>query len=111
MPSKPLRPCSVPGCPNQATHGGKCAAHYAARQREIDQDRPTAAARGYDADWQKIRRAFLKRHSWCARCGKRATVVHHIRRIREGGTSVWSNLEALCKACHDAETMRHDVAK
>lgn len=35
----------------------------------------------------------------CARCGNRATALHHRKRRREGGHG-YENLVALCNTCH-----------
>jgi 5-methylcytosine-specific restriction protein A len=109
-PAKPLRPCAVRGCPRAATDRGRCAEHARAKQIEIDKQRGTAIERGYGPKWRIIRKAFLRAHPQCNRCGDLSTVPHHKKRVEDGGTNQWSNLEALCKRCHDAETMNHDVA-
>lgn len=36
----------------------------------------------------------------CEECGELAVDVHHIFPISKGGRSDWSNLRALCVACH-----------
>ncbi len=105
MPCKPLRPCSVVGCPRPATVGGKCAGHAAQQERQ----RGSAAARGYGQRWRRIRDKYLAAHPWCVRCGARATDVDHIRPRRQGGSDDDSNLQALCHACHSAKTMRQSV--
>lgn len=44
----------------------------------------------------------------CKAAGKwrRATQVDHITPIAQGGTEEPSNLQAICKPCHDAKTQR-----
>ena len=78
-------------------------------------DRPTAAAKGYGARWQRARRAFLRRNVFCVRCleeGKyvKATVVDHIVPHRGDPNLFWdeSNWQALCKHHHDQKTMTDD---
>lgn len=78
---------------------------------EQDAERGSASARGYDAAWRKTRARYLKRHPRCVQCGRPATVVHHMVRVRNGGTNDDSNLRALCAPCHNAITMREDVRK
>ena len=110
-PSRPLRPCAVRGCPRPAVDRGRCAEHARAKQAEIDRQRPSAAERGYGPYWELVRASFLRQHPTCNRCPAPSEVVHHIKRIRDGGTHQWGNLEALCKRCHDAETLKEDVLK
>lgn len=106
-PSKPLRPCSVPGCALPAVAGGRCETHARPRQRQRPPDaRESASARGYDRHWRVIRAAFLRRHPECADCGAPATEVHHVQSLAEGGTNHWENLMPLCKPCHSRRTRR-----
>ena len=58
MPTRPLGPCSYPGCPNRATDHGRCARHPRPQAA-----RPSAAERGYGAGWQHIRAEVLTAHS------------------------------------------------
>lgn len=105
MPSKPLSPCAHPGCPLPAVRFGRCAEHAreVATQRMPD-GRESAALRGYDRKWRRVRAAFLKRHPICELCGAEATEVHHITPVSRGGTHEWGNLQALCKRCHSRVT-------
>lgn len=105
MPTRPIGPCAHPGCPNRATHRGRCAAH--ARQRE--QQRGSASERGYGYGWRVARAEFLKRHPTCEACGARATQVHHVVRLKMGGHQDSGNLLALCATCHSRETATVDT--
>lgn len=56
---------------------------------------------------------FLRRHPLCNRCQSKgltveAAEVHHVQTIadRPDLRLDWANLEALCKPCHSAETLR-----
>ncbi|MBM3708760.1 MAG: HNH endonuclease [Actinobacteria bacterium] len=103
MPRKPLRACGCPGCRVLALPEQRyCAEH---QPQHID-NRPSAAAQGYDAHWRTIRLAFLRRHPWCVSCGAVATEVHHIISRRRGGGDNPQNLRALCKRCHSRLTGR-----
>jgi 5-methylcytosine-specific restriction protein A len=99
MPSKPLRPCAVPGCPEIAVAHGRCAAHQ--NVSRAHDDRPSAAARGYGHHWRMTRARFLRACPTCELCGAPATVAHHIVPLEDGGADTWDNLQALCAACHN----------
>jgi 5-methylcytosine-specific restriction enzyme A len=82
-------------------------------RRELDQQRPSAAQRGYGSRWRKARARYLADHPLCASClaGGRLTsaaVVDHV--VPHGGDRrlFWDegNWQALCKSCHDSKTVR-----
>lgn len=108
MPTRPLGPCTTPGCPGRATHNGKCAEHAAALRAAYEQTRPSATERGYDSAWRVLRHRYLKAHPTCVQCGQPATDVDHITPRRQGGTDEWSNLQGLCRECHSRKTALHD---
>ena len=69
----------------------------------------SAAARGYDAVWRRLRNAKLDADPLCELCRPkivRATVLDHIVSFREKLELrlEWSNLRSLCKPCHDSRT-------
>lgn len=68
------------------------------RQRRPD-NRPSPAARGYDAAWRRLAKAYLARHRQCARCGAPATVAGHVVPLPRGSNHQ-SNLIALCHGCN-----------
>lgn len=60
--------------------------------------------------WRKLRAAFLGRHPLCAECQAAgrpvpAVDVHHRleRKDRPDLAYEWSNLQALCKPCHNGQ--------
>jgi 5-methylcytosine-specific restriction protein A len=93
-------------------HRGRyCAEHQQQRQRWQDVERGSAAERGYDARWRKVRKRFLRAHPLCAECERlgfvtAATDVDHIMPKNRGGADTEDNLQALCHAHHSAKTMR-----
>lgn len=111
MASKPLRPCSKPGCPNLT------------RERFCDAHRPLAGRRQASAAWHAwynlpvwkndLRPAQLLREPFCRECavqGKRvrAVAVDHVKPHR-GSWALFvdpANHQSLCKRHHDAKTMR-----
>jgi 5-methylcytosine-specific restriction protein A len=102
MARKAPRPCSHPGCPNLVRGSGRfCPEHQAEEYRRQDARRGSSTERGYDAEWRAIRDRYLADHPICERCGRRrATVVHHIVRKRDGGGDDPINLLAVCELCH-----------
>lgn len=107
--TRPLRPCAAPGCPRPAVHGSSRCQEHAQRQQRSD-PRPNRHARGYGAEWERLRRAFLARHPWCMwpGCGERATDVDHVVPRSRGGTDEWGNLQALCHRHHSRKTATAD---
>lgn len=109
MPNRAPRECNESGC-RELVVGSYCPKHEAkarkARDEYFDAKRGTAAQRGYDARWRRIRAAFLKAHPSCSRCPNPSAEAHHRVELRKGGTNEWSNLEALCKPCHSSHTAR-----
>ena len=67
-------------------------------------------ARGYGSQWDKLRKVILRRDNGlcqhCAKDGKttKATDVDHIKPKAKGGTDEETNLQSLCRPCHDAKT-------
>lgn len=83
------------------------------RKRAIDRRRGTAAERGYDTAWRKVRDQHLREEPLCQMCMEAgrvtaATVVDHIVSIadRPDLRLDRSNLRSLCKPHHDARTAR-----
>jgi 5-methylcytosine-specific restriction endonuclease McrA len=77
------------------------------KPRPTDDDRPSAAERGYDSkNWAEFSRQLKrKRGGMCQRCGcelKAYSVTHHIIPIEDGGEQYdESNCEVLCRRCHE----------
>lgn len=112
MPYRPLGPCLVQGCPQRAVRRGRCEKHAAlaeeryAKEHPEQDDRASAAARGYDAKWRRIRAQYLKAHPRCMwpGCDELATDADHMLPKAQGGTDAWSNLQALCHRHHSIKT-------
>lgn len=54
--------------------------------------------------WKKLRQRFLHYNRSCRFCGKPSEIVDHIKPHRGDMRLFWkySNLQALCKKCHDS---------
>lgn len=75
--------------------------------------RGSAASRGYDARWRRIRARHLASHPLCVDCLKhgRTEAAHHVDHIiplRKGGTHAAGNLQSLCASCHSRKTAKED---
>jgi 5-methylcytosine-specific restriction protein A len=93
---------------------------HAAKQRQVrqqkDVQRGWRKARGYDAEWQKLRSWFLNRHPLCecddCQAGilkvTAAEVVDHIVPIQQAPHLRLepTNLRAMSKSCHDRHTAK-----
>jgi 5-methylcytosine-specific restriction enzyme A len=124
MPSRPKKPCSVPGCPN-LTQGRYCEQHkHLAEQRqrtrrndkEYDKHKRNQQARAFyhSKEWERLRQAALARdHYLCQHCLQhnritRAVIVDHIVPL----LVAWDrrldmdNLQSLCQSCHNRKTTK-----
>ena len=110
MPRRAARVCPKRGCIELVTGDARyCDEHERERQRRVDAKRPSAARRGYDAEWRETREAYLAEHPFCVVCGRPAEVVDHIIPIADGGARLdWSNLQALCATHHSRKTAKQD---
>ena len=81
--------------------------HYKTRsERLAEHSKETASV--YNWQWRKLRGAFLQHHPLCQRCASKGIVqaaehVHHVVPVKEAPERLldWSNLMAVCRACHD----------
>ena len=111
MPRKSKHPCRHPGCPELVEAGQL----YCGKHKPLHSDRPSASKRGYGSKWQRVSKAYLRKHPMCVRCMAEgryvpATVVDHIVPHRGDYYLMWSdtNWQALCKPCHDKKTWTED---
>lgn len=121
MPVAAPRPCTYPGCNEQADgRSSRCKKHqtvgrtqYEEDRKKYDQERGSAHQRGYGARWRKAREGFLRNHPLCRMCEAQgrvtpATIVDHITPHKGDSTLFWSkdNWQPLCKPCHDRHKQR-----
>lgn len=108
MPYAPPKHCPKPGHPPYTE--SRCPLCARAARAKADANRPTAAARGYDAAWRRVRKDFLAAHPGCcaAGCSQPATEVDHVQSIAERPDLrlSWSNLRGFCKPHHSQRTGR-----
>jgi 5-methylcytosine-specific restriction protein A len=127
-----LQVCSTSGCSTSIPFGTTwCDKHRAAglaRKAEAERKRhkhstvspeKQQASRLYGtAAWQRIRAAQLRVEPLCRHCTARtritaATIVDHIQPHWNDRSVFYdqTNLQSLCKSCHDAKTAGEDAAK
>jgi len=114
MPTRAGTPCRHRTCTGVVQNGvcSQCGGQRTAKDRAYDKRRGTAAQRGYDATWQRLRRMKLAREPLCYDCMegggwvRLATEVHHIIALRDGGQNTFANLMSLCKSHHSQRTGR-----
>lgn len=98
-------PCTEPGCP-AITTGGRCDRHRRENTRWLEDNRSSAAKRGYGRNWQRLRLLVLHEEPLCRECRAAATDVDHI----DGDVTnlARENLQALCHGCHSRKTTREN---
>ncbi|WP_296435588.1 MULTISPECIES: HNH endonuclease [unclassified Rhizobium] len=104
MPTRAPRICQ---CGKVVPSGTRCSCQEAAareRKARFDNTRPSAAERGYNAEWRKERKIFLSLFSKCARCAQPATLVDHRIPHRGDQRLFWDrkNWQSLCSHCHNS---------
>ena len=56
--------------------------------------------------WTELREKALRRAGYkCEKCGGEVKEVHHVKYPKDFSKDEIENLQALCKACHLAETL------
>lgn len=77
-----------------------------------EERRPSAHQRGYNRQWQRFSRAYLRQHPLCAECRRQgrlvpATVVDHVTPHRGDPVAFWAGpFQGLCLSCHAKKTRR-----
>lgn len=109
-----LKVCNVTHvrCPELTDHpSGKCETHRLEAKRVSDAGRPSARARGYDAQHEADRDAYLHAHPICEDpegCDQPSTVLDHVDGLGPNGPRGHdpSNWRALCATHHNRRTAR-----
>ncbi|MBY6275391.1 MAG: hypothetical protein CWE10_04100 [Symbiobacterium thermophilum] len=116
LPKRLPTPCRFPGCPSLVDpREGYCPAHKREYRREKDrpyeENRPSAAKRGYDRRWQRIRLQVLLEEPLCRMCAAEGKLVpaEHVDHIDGNVRNMRrENLQPLCASCHARKTIRQD---
>ncbi len=109
MPTRPLKNCGAPACPNLVA-GGYCDDHRnMGYQRDVgSRERAKVYA---SIRWRGLRRQVLREQPWCATlgCNNLATDVDHIQPLAQAGEPYdRANLQALCARCHGLKTRQEN---
>nr|WP_241735042.1 HNH endonuclease signature motif containing protein [Paenibacillus alvei] len=113
MPTKSMRPCSKPGCP-ELTIERYCSKH----KETASQAMPSRSyAKMYGRRWRNYREQYLAIHPLCVchECKAReiplsADVVDHIKPHKGDYNLFWDpkNHQPMSKRCHDRKTATED---
>jgi 5-methylcytosine-specific restriction protein A len=110
MPRSPRKPCRQLGCPNLVDKGKGYCETCRPKADKIDRNhRGSAAERGYDHTWNRLRNMYLRNNPLCVMCDKPepARVVDHIVPLAQGGERLAeSNLQSLCLTHHATKTLK-----
>lgn len=106
MPTRPAYVCGHPRCRKKAVHRGYCRVHYS-MSRAGSKDRANASDRGYDKQWEKVRKMKLARNPLCEDCEadglvRPADMVDHVipLRVAPDLRLRLENLRSLCWPHH-----------
>jgi len=113
MPLKLKTPCNHIGC-TRTVRGRYCDEHKQETRKLSEDRRGTAAQRGYDADWKKLRDWYVRQHPLCEDCleegivnGKSIEVDHVIPiDVKPELRLDANNLRSRCRRHHRLKTAR-----
>lgn len=98
MPPRAPTTCQTDGCPNIATHRGRCHKHRTAPWRNRS---PSSQAARTPAHRQARKTAAARAGGQCEHCGAAGQLaLHHPQPIAHGGAVVQPDAPMLCQHCH-----------
>lgn len=114
MPRKPGTPCRYPGCPKLVNDGSYCKEHKKLIDKQYNQYQRNKQSQSFytSKEWLTVKKRHLKMEPLCRECKKkgvlvRATVVDHIKPIKQGGAPLSdNNLQSLCWSCHSRKSAK-----
>jgi 5-methylcytosine-specific restriction protein A len=117
MARRPKKACAHPGCPELIEPGQTyCIKHRRQEYKRYDEQRGTAAQRGYGSRWARYARLFKRANPLCRACllGGRVTpvyVVDHITPVTGPDDPLFwepGNHQSLCETCHNIKRATED---
>lgn len=111
-----LKLCGYPGC-NKLTTEYFCPKHKEKRDAERKASAFKSATRSdlyQSPEWRRISRQLINEVGHCERCGSFDNLqVHHIIPVRLAPALALdrSNLQVLCRTCHQTETGKEIAAR
>jgi len=112
MPWAAGHPCAQPGCPLVVKGAARCPEHAAQHEAQDVARRGSATARGYDWEWRRLSKAYVRAHPLCANptgnqaCTGVAVLADHVVPHRGNDRLRLDprNLQGLCRSCHAIKT-------
>ena len=101
-----MKLCNYPGCTEWIPKNDKyCHKHKQPARKTYKNDK------FYNSSaWRKLQRYHMAKQPYCVECMKqgivrRGEIVDHIKEINDGGEKLAdSNLQTLCRTCHNRKT-------
>jgi 5-methylcytosine-specific restriction enzyme A len=108
--------CCYAGC-GTLTYARYCSRHAKPEYTRSPDYRGSAASRGYDAKWNKLRNIYIMHNPLCVHCEaqgktKAAQDIDHrlpFQGIDDPLRLDWDNLQSLCRQCHSRKTARDNA--
>ena len=113
MPARAPRRCHANGCRKLIREPREWLCHQCEKQRQRTTNTQRTKTNNYNGAWVGISKAYLRTYPLCEECLRhgyetKSTQTDHITPLNDGGTNEWSNLKALCRACHSRKTATYD---
>lgn len=123
MPSAPRKVCRKPGCGKLVENGAYCGQHQIQKEvqqkaqvKKYDNERGTAASRGYSSRWTRYSKKYREENPLCVRCKEKGILklgghVDHIVPVKDKDDPLFwetSNHQTLCVSCHSEKTAKED---
>ena len=106
MPRAAKKPCRQSGCPVLIDQSGYCEKH----KKKAWESNTHRSKRLTGRPWRRLRDIVIRRDKGlCQPCYKAGIVtafkdVDHVVPVSKGGLDIQSNLQCICKDCHDIKT-------
>lgn len=118
MPTRPATPCRTPLCPALSTRSGLCALHLREHERLRERHNTFARSLYASVEWKALRASVREVEPLCRVCfesvpqrARLAVCCDHILSLKTHPHLglVRSNIQPLCRPCHEAKTRLEQV--